>query len=45
MKKDLRVISQDHDISLHDILLVDDSPEKRVEEQNFLHIKPFEGID
>jgi hypothetical protein len=39
LSKDLNIIAKELKVSINNIYLVDDTIEKRIEEQNFIHIQ------
>lgn len=45
MTKDLRVVASDLNVDVNDIYLIDDSIHKRIDNQNFIAIKEYEGKD
>lgn len=43
LSKDLNVIAQDLKINVKDVYLIDDSPHKRIGNQNFIKIEEYNG--
>ena len=43
MTKDLSVIAEDLNVPVQDVYLIDDSPHKRIGNQNFIQIAEYNG--
>ena len=45
LAKNLEVLAKAYEVPVDEIILVDDTPKKRIEEQNYFHVKTYDGTD
>ena len=45
LSKNLKVVAKDYQVDVSEVFLVDDSLRKRIDDQNFIEIKTFDGTD